>query len=116
MDSEGKPIGAPERDIANFQQRIGSWSRQANIHPDEIQTVLERFQNVYEQCSEVTLSETKLRMFEARYVLGDIIWISKTGISSPNSFFNLQVEIAALKRILKFDRFDHSCSFSEDLD
>ena len=103
MDSEGKPIGAPERDIAIFYQRIGHFGRRANVSENETQMVQEIFLSAYDYYGGATRSAKKLRMFGARYVLGDLLLTGKEYMRSSVSLSNLQAEIVALKQILEFD-------------
>jgi predicted lipoprotein len=70
---------------------------------NETQNFQEKFLGAHNLHGGAILSAEKLRMFGARYVLGDLLATGKEYVCSSASLSNLQAEIVALKEVLEFD-------------
>lgn len=70
MDADGRPIGAPELDVARFTQILAYQGSVAQLTPAELAALHETFQTAYEQAGGPYLDPVRLSTFSARDILG----------------------------------------------
>ncbi|UJR12443.1 hypothetical protein I4U23_016619 [Adineta vaga] len=95
MDSKGKPIGTPERDIASFGERFVTLCRKSGIHEDNINLLYNTFWQEYHVCNGVDLSENKLKFFAVRFLLGELVQACNNKHSE-----DIKAAIVSLKQVL----------------
>jgi aminoglycoside phosphotransferase (APT) family kinase protein len=79
MDASGNPIGAPARDIANFQQKIAHFGRQYGLTAAEIDELQKAFRDAYGRSGGARLTDESMKFFRARTALGELLKTAGAG-------------------------------------
>lgn len=76
MNEHGAPLGAPERDVSNFEQRLAHYGHEHGLSPGDVSQLQEHFRSSYRDAGGSPLSEASMRVFGARSVLNKLLQIA----------------------------------------
>lgn len=75
MDARGAPIGAPARDVANFEQKLVHFGQVFGLNPLERATLLQSFQRSY-QATGAQITQEAIAFFRARTACGELLKVA----------------------------------------
>jgi Ser/Thr protein kinase RdoA (MazF antagonist) len=70
IDPDGRPIGTPERDMANFLERFSHYGRRLGMEAGEIADLRDTIISTYSRARGAPLDPATMTMFRVRAVLG----------------------------------------------
>lgn len=101
MTAKGRPRGAPERDISNFEQRLAHFGQEFDLKSEEIIPLQQAFRKAYQRGGGASLSEGTLAQFGARSVLAKLLHAGEAVRKAEQQGGDVAAELAQLRNTVQ---------------